>query len=166
MFIDPKIFLLVHVLLSLFGLFAGLVVVGGFMAGVHFRRWVALFLATTVLTNVTGFGFPFVTLLPSHMVGALSLLVLLGALVALYWKRLEGAWHKTFVVLSVLALYLNVFVLLAQLFQKIPAMAFLAPNPAAPTFALTQGLVLLFFIGIGWACVQGVAPRRAGSRGT
>ncbi|WP_430420127.1 hypothetical protein [Methylibium petroleiphilum] len=159
--VDPKTYLLVHVLLSLVGIFSGLVVVGGLIAGVRFARWVGLFLATTLLTSLTGFGFPFVALLPSHIVGALSLVVLLGALVALYWKHLEGGWRRTFVVLSVVALYLNVFVLLAQLLQKTPALALLAPTPAAPAFAAAQGLVLVLFAVLGWAAVKGY---RAGSR--
>lgn len=159
--VDPKTFLLVHVLLSLVGIFSGLVVVGGLMTGMLFRRWAGLFLVTTVLTNLTGFGFPFVQLLPSHMVGALSLLVLLGAIVALYLKHLEGAWRTAFVVLSVAALYLNVFVLLAQLFAKIPAMAMLAPSPAAPVFGATQGLVLLLFVVLGVASAQGFRNTRA-----
>lgn len=152
---DPKTFVLVHVVLSMVGIFAGLVVVGGLMAGVRFGRWVGVFLATTLLANVTGFGFPFATLLPSHIIGALSLFVLCGAIAAQYWKHLVGAWRQTFVILSVLALYLNVFVLVAQLFQKIPAMAMLAPSPAAPAFAATQALTLLLFIGLGWASVKG-----------
>ncbi len=162
--VDPKTYVLIHVLLSLVGIFAGLVVVGGLMADVRFGRWVGLFLTTTVLTSITGFGFPFVTILPSHIVGALSLLVLLGAIAALYWKHLEGAWRQTFVVLSVLALYLNVFVLLAQLFQKIPAMAILAPSPAAPAFVATQALALVLFAGFGWASVKGFKNVHAGAR--
>jgi hypothetical protein len=158
--VDPKTFLLVHVLLSLVGLFAGLVVVGGLMAGVLFRRWVGLFLVTTGLTSATGFGFPSAQLLPSHIVGALSLLVLLGAIVALYLKSLEGIWRTAFVVLGVAALYLNVFVLLAQLFAKIPAMAMLAPSPAAPVFAVAQGLVLVLFIVLGLASVKGFRNAR------
>lgn len=161
--VDPKTYLLVHVLLSLVGIFSGLVVVGGLIAGVRFARWVGLFLATTLLTSLTGFGFPFVALLPSHIVGALSLVVLLGALAAVYWKHLEGGWRRTFVVLSVVALYLNVFVLLAQLLQKTPALALLAPTPAAPAFAVAQGLVLVLFSVLGWAAVKGYG-RGAGSR--
>jgi hypothetical protein len=154
---------LVHVALSLLGVFSGLVVVGGLMAGARFGRWIAIFLAATVLTNVTGFGFPFVTLLPSHIVGALSLLVLPVAIAAFYWKSLAGAWRPAFVVLAVLALYLNVFVLLAQLFQKIPILATLAPDPKAPAFAVTQGLVLALFLVLGWAAMRGFRSPVAGS---
>ena len=155
MLVNLPTYTLIHVVLSVVGIIAGLVVVGGLMAGVRFSRWVSLFLATTLLTNVTGFGFPFVTLLPSHLVGGLSLLVLPVAIAALYWKHLAGAWRQVFVVLAVLALYLNVFVLLAQLFQKIPVLAALAPHPQAPAFAATQGLVLAFFVVLGWAAVRG-----------
>lgn len=158
--ISLPVYTLIHVVLSLIGIFAGLVVVGGFMAGVRFGRWVALFLVSTVLTSATGFGFPFVALLPSHMVGALSLLVLLFAIVAMYGKALAGGWRRAFVILSVAALYLNVFVLLAQLLQKTPPLAMLAPNPQAPAFAATQGLVLLFFVGLGWAAVRGFGRAR------
>jgi hypothetical protein len=149
------IFTLVHVVLSIVGIIAGLVVVGGFMAGVRFDRWTAVFLGTTLLTSATGFGFPFTQLLPAHLVGALSLLLLPFAFVALYGRHLEGRWREVFVSVSVLALYLNVFVLLAQLLQKIPVLAALAPTPNAPAFALTQLLFLAIFAGVGWASING-----------
>lgn len=149
------LFTLLHVLLSIGGIVSGLVVVGGFMAGVRFDRWVATFLGTTLLTSATGFGFPFTQLLPSHLVGALSLLILPVAFFALYGKHLEGRWRKVFVGVSVLALYLNVFVLLAQLLQKIPALAALAPAPNTPAFAATQLLFLAVFAGMGWASISG-----------
>jgi hypothetical protein len=89
---ESSTYTLIHVFLSLIGVFAGLVVVGGLMAGVRFDRWVAFFFVTTVLTNLTGFGFPFKTVTPAHVVGALSLVVLPVAIAALYWKRLDGVW--------------------------------------------------------------------------
>ena len=155
MILDLGTYTLVHVTLSLLGVFAGFVVVGGLMAGVGFKRWVVVFIVATVLTNVTGFGFPFVTLLPSHLVAALSLVVLPIAIFAFYWKQLKGAWRQIFVSTSVLALYLNVFVLLAQLLQKTPILAKLAPDPGAPAFAITQLLVLVLFLIIGWAAIRG-----------
>ena len=161
MLFDLPTFTMVHVILSVAGIVAGLVVTGGFVAGVLFRRWTAAFLATTVLTNVTGFGFPFVQLLPSHMVGGLSLVVLAVALFALYGKHLAGHWRDVFAGTSVLALYLNVFVLLAQLLAKVPALAALAPAPNAPAFALTQLLFLATFAGLGWASVKGFRAERA-----
>lgn len=155
MLFDLPTFTLIHVVLSLAGIVAGLVVVGGLMAGVRFDRWVAVFLATTVLTNLTGFGFPFTTLLPSHVVAALSLVVLPVTIFALYAKRLAGAWRRVFVVGSVLALWLNAFVLVAQLLAKIPVLAAIAPNPGAPAFALKQLIVLAIFVVLGWAAVKG-----------
>ena len=83
-------FTLIHVVLSLVGILAGLVVAGGLVAGRRLDGWTGLFLATTVLTNVTGFGFPFVAFLPSHAVAILSLIVLCAVIVARYWKRLAG----------------------------------------------------------------------------
>jgi hypothetical protein len=61
-------------------------------------------------------------------------------------------------------LWLNVFVLLAQIFQKTPVLAALAPEPGAPAFASTQGLVLLLFITIGWACLKGYGGSGAAGR--
>ena len=161
MLFDLPTYTLIHVMLSLVGIFSGLVVVGGLMAGVRFDRWIALFLVTTVLTNVTGFGFPFNTLLPSHIVGGLSLVILPIAIAARYWKRLAGGWRKVFVVTAVAALYFNVFVLLAQLLQKIPLLSILAPSPKAPAFAITQLLVLAIFLVLGWAAVKGFRTEHA-----
>ena len=158
--IESETFLLIHVLLSLFGMFSGLVVVGGWIAGIRLPRWTSFFLATTLLTNVTGFGLPAVKILPSHVVAVLSLVALFGAIVAMYWKNLEGGWRRAFVVLSVVALYLNAFVLVVQLLQKTPALATLAPSPAAPVFAATQGMVLVLFAVLGWAAVKGFGAHR------
>ena len=98
MIFDLVTFTLIHVVLSLIGIVAGLVVAGGLVAGKRLDGWTGVFLLTTVLTNVTGFGFPFVTFLPSHAVAILSLVVLLFVIVARYWKHLVGAWHGVYVV--------------------------------------------------------------------
>ncbi len=163
MLMDPKLFILIHVLLSVLGIVAGLVVVGGLMAGEQFRRWVDLFFASTLLTSLTGYGFPSVEVMPAHIVGAISLVALAGAMAAYYWKQLSGAWRQAFVVLSVLALYLNVFVLLAQLFRKIPAMAVLAATSETPVFGVTQGLVLVIFIGLGWVSTRAFSASNGAS---
>jgi hypothetical protein len=161
MIFDLPTFTLIHVVFSLVGIIAGLVVVGGLIAGTRFDGWTSVYLVTTVLTNVTGFGFPFATVLPSHIVGGLSLLVLAVAIAARYWKHLTGAWRWVFVVTTVLALYLNVFVLLAQLFQKTPALAAAAPTQSAPAFVVTQLIVLVLFVSLGWAAVRGFRTERA-----
>ena len=115
-------FTLIHVALSLVGILARMVVAGGLIAGKRLDGWTGLFLVTTVLTNVTGFGFPFVVFLPSHGVGILSLVVLPVVIAARYWKNLAGPWRGVYVVGAVLALYLNVFVLVVQLFRRLPAL--------------------------------------------
>ena len=77
-------FTLVHVVISLVGIASGFVVLFGLLTGKRLDGWTAFFLVTTVLTSVTGFGFPFDHLLPSHKVGIISLLVLGAAIVARY----------------------------------------------------------------------------------
>jgi len=155
MIFDLPMFTLIHVVISVLGIITGLVVVGGLMAGARMGGWTAFFLATTILTSVTGFGFPFTKVSPPHVVGAISLVVLAVCLAARYWKQLEGRWRATYVVTAVAALYLNVFVLVVQLFAKTPALAQLAPTQQEAPFAVTQALVLALFVWIGWAAVRG-----------
>jgi hypothetical protein len=147
-------FTLLHVLLSLVGLVAGLIAVGGLLSGRRLDGWTATFLATTVLTNVSGFAFPFVRFLPSHGVGIVSLLVLPVVLLALYGKRLEGRWRTIYVVGAVAALYLNAFVLVAQLFLRVPALRALAPTHQEPPFLVTQLFVLALFVVLGRAALK------------
>src|SRR5262249_46253049 len=125
---DSPSYLLFHVLISVLGILSGLVVAGGLACGRLLGGWNGLFLATTVLTSVTGFGFPFVKVAPPHIVGALSLVVLAVCLFALYGKQLAGGWRKTFVITAMVALYLNVFVLVVQLLVKTPPLAKFAPE--------------------------------------
>jgi len=161
MIFDLPTFTLIHVLISVLGIVAGLVVVGGLLAGARLDGWAAFFLATTILTSLTGFGFPFTKILPSHVVGALSLVVLAVCLAARYWKQLEGGWRATYVITAVTALYLNIFVLVVQLFVKTPPLAQLAPTQQETPFAVTQGLVLALFVWLGWAALRGFRLRTA-----
>ena len=69
-------FTVIHVIISLIGIATGLVVAYGMLNNDKMERWTAVFLISTVLTSVTGFGFPFTKLLPSHIVGIISLVVL------------------------------------------------------------------------------------------
>jgi hypothetical protein len=155
MIFDLPMFTLIHVVISVLGIITGLVVVGGLMAGARMDGWTAVFLATTILTSVTGFGFPFTKVSPPHVVGAISLVVLAVCLAARYWKQMESGWRTTYVVTAVAALYLNVFVLVVQLFVKTPALAQLAPTQQEAPFAVTQALVLALFVWLGWAAVRG-----------
>src|SRR5438270_12757556 len=125
---------LIHVLISLVGIASGLVVVFGLLGGKRLDGWTALFLATTVATSVTGFGFPFDHLLPSHKVGILSLVLLTVAILARHAFHLAGAWRWIYVVSAAVALYLNVFVLVVQAFEKVPALKAMAPTQSEPPF--------------------------------
>ena len=136
----------VHVLLSLVGIGSGLIVLLGLLARKRLDGWTALFLATTVATSITGFGFPFDHLLPSHKVGILSLLVLPIAILARYSYRLAGAWRWIYVFCAAVALYLNVFVLVAQAFLKVLALKALGPTQSEPPFLITQMVVLALFV--------------------
>jgi hypothetical protein len=136
----------VHVVLSLIGILSGFVVVFGMLTDERLDGWTALFLTTTVLTSVTGFLFPFHGFLPSHALGIISLVVLPVAIYARYSRQLAGGWRRTYVITSLIAQYLNVFVLVAQLFMKVPALHALAPTQTEQPFKLTQLIVLVVFV--------------------
>ena len=143
-------FTLFHVALSLVGILAGLVVVFGLIAGKWLKGWTALFLTTTLATSATGFLFPYHGFKPSYAVGIVSLLVLAIAMFAFYGRGLAGAWRRTYVISAVISLYLNVFVLVAQLFMKVPALKALAPTQSEPPFLVTQVVVMVVFIVLGF----------------
>jgi hypothetical protein len=140
---------LIHVVISLVAIGSGLVVVLGLLRGKQRELLTALFLTTTAATSVTGYGFPFTHLLPSHIVGAISLVVLAATIYARYARQLVGGWRATYVIGAVTALYLNVFVLVVQSFLKVPALNALAPTQSEPPFAVAQLLVLVVFIVLG-----------------
>jgi hypothetical protein len=144
-------FVLVHVIISLVGIAAGFVVMFGMLGSNKMPGWTALFLITTILTSGTGFLIPPLVsdkLLPSHIIGALSLGLLAIACFALYGQKLAGSWRWIYGVTVLLSLYLNTFVLLIQSFLKIGPLHALAPGepPGGPVFAIAQGIVLVFFI--------------------
>ena len=142
-------FTFVHVLLSLIGIFSGFVVVFGLLVAKRLDGWTTLFLASTVLTSVTGFLFPFHGFLPSHGVGILSMLALAIAIFARYGRQLAGAWRWTYAITAVITLYLNVFVLIVQLFRKVPALKAIAPTQSEPPFKATQLAALVLFLALG-----------------
>jgi hypothetical protein len=107
-----------------------------------------------VATSVTGFGFPFEHLSPGHKIGILSLVVLAIAIVSRYVLYLAGAWRRTYVICAALALYFNVFVLVVQLFEKVPALRALAPTQKEPPFLVSQLVVLAFFVGLTIVAVK------------
>lgn len=141
----------VHVVISLIAIVAGLIVMFGMLGSKPKPGLTAIFLLFTILTSATGFVIPPLLsdkLLPSHMIGILSLLLLAIACIALYAMRLSGAWRWIYLLTALVSLYLNVFVLVIQSFLKVPTLTALAPGnpPAGPVFAVVQGLVLVFFV--------------------
>ena len=155
------LFTWVHVIISLVGIATGFVVIKGMLASQRLDGWTAAFLTTTVLTSVTGFGFPFEKLLPSHIVGMISLVVLLIAILARYFFAMSGGWRPAYVVTALVAQWLNVFVLVAQLFNKVTALRALAPTQSEPPFLGAQTVVMVLFIIIGIAALRRFRPAAA-----
>ena len=151
-------FTTVHVILSLIGILAGLFVLYGLLQGKFFAGWTHLFLLTTVLTSLTGYLFPVPHVLPSHIVGAISLLALAIAMLALYGRQLTGGWRRIYVISAMIALYLNCFVLVVQSFEKVPALHALAPKGNEAPFLIAQLLLLAAFI---WAGIKAAQHFRA-----
>jgi hypothetical protein len=150
MILDIKTFTFIHVAISLVAIASGFIVLFGLISAKRFDGWPAFFLATTILTSVTGFGFPISGVTPGIVLGVISLLVLAVALYARYARRLAGIWRPVYVITAVIALYLNFFVLIAQSFQKVPALKALAPTQSEPPFAIAQLVALAAFVGLGF----------------
>ena len=136
----------VHVAISLVGILSGLVVMVGLLGARRLNSWTALFLASTVATSITGFFFPFHGVTPAIIVGIISLVLLAAALFARYARSLAGTWRWIYVVTAMTALYLNVFVLIVQLFQKVPALKALAPTQTEPAFLIAQLAAFVIFL--------------------
>jgi len=149
-----------HVIISLIAIVSGLIVMFGLLGSNRRPSLTATFLLFTILTSATGFLFPFDKLLPSHMIGIVSLLLLGIACIALYVMKLSGAWRWIYVLTAMIALYLNVFVLVIQSFLKLAPLHTLAPSipPSEPPFAVAQGIVLLFFVVVIIGAVRRFRP--------
>ena len=156
-------FVTAHVIISLIGIVAGIIVMFGLLGSNRMPGLTAIFLLFTILTSATGFLIPPLVsekLLPSHMIGILSLVLLAIACIALYGMELSGAWRWIYVVTAMISLYLNVFVLVIQSFLKVPALHALAPSvpPSEPPFAIVQGIVLVFFVIVIIGAVRRYRP--------
>ena len=148
----------IHVLISLIGIVAGLVALYGMLMSKRMPAWTLIFLAFTLATSLTGFGFAFHGITPAFAVGVLSCAILAAAIAARYAFHLTGLWRPVYVVGAVMALYLNTFVLVVQSFLKLPSLHALAPNGSEPPFAIAQGLVLIAFIVAGFFAVKRFNP--------
>jgi MFS family permease len=150
-------FTLIHTLLSLVALVAGIAVAKELLASRLSAPVVAVFLFTAVATSATGFGFD-AKFQASHVLGIMSLVVLLAAILGLYVFHLAGAWRWLFAVGVLLALYFDVFVAIVQAFKKIPAVNALAPTQSEPPFAIAQAIALLVFAWLIYAAVRKFRP--------
>ena len=146
---DSPAFTLFHVAISVIAIVSGMAVTYGLLAANRISRWTLLFLGTTAATSVTGYLFHRDHILPSHIVGAVALVVLALTCVALYGFQLRGIWRAVYAVGAVVSLWFNIFVLIAQAFLKVPALHVLAPQGSEPPFALAQGIALLLFVILG-----------------
>ena len=158
-----SVFTAVHVIISLIAIAAGVIVMFGLLGSNRRPGLTATFLLFTILTSATGFLFPFDKLLPSHVLGIISLVLLTIACIALYVMKLSGAWRWIYVLSAMVALYLNVFVLVIQSFMKLAPLHALAPSvpPSEPPFAIVQGIVLVFFVIVIIGAVRRFRPAPA-----
>ena len=151
-------FTILHTAISLIAIASGLIVLAGMLRARRLPGWTAGFLVTTILTSVTGFMFPINGLTPAIVFGLISIVILVIALAALYLKHLSGAWRWIYVTTALVALYLNVFVLIVQSFQKLPALQKLAPTQSEPPFLIAQAVALIAFLILGAMAARKFRP--------
>jgi hypothetical protein len=143
-----------HVAISLVGIVAGFAVAAGLLTGRRLPITTAVFLVTTAATSVTGFFFPIERFTPGLAIGGVSLAVLALAAYARHVPAATWGWQRVYAGTALAAQYLNVFVLVAQLFQKVPALNAMAPTQTEPPFAVAQGVVLLGFAGVAFVALR------------
>jgi hypothetical protein len=153
-FMALQILTIVHVIISLLAIASGFVVMAAMARGEARHPWTTFFLAMTVATSATGFLFPIKGFTPALAFGVISLIALGLAIYAWRSKRLEGGWRKTYLINALFAQYLNVFVLVVQLFLKVPFLKAWAPTQQDPPFCIAQALVLAGFIGVGFTALR------------
>jgi hypothetical protein len=149
---------LIHVAISLVDIVTGLVVVAGLLRSQRLAGWTLVFLATALATDITGFFFPYHGFTPAIGLGIISTVVLVPTIAAYYAFGLAGGWRWVYAIGAVATLYFNIFVLIVQSFQKVPALKMLAPKGSEPPFAITQGIALVVFVILGSAAVRSFRP--------
>ncbi|AZO78090.1 MULTISPECIES: hypothetical protein [unclassified Bosea (in: a-proteobacteria)] len=163
--LDPTTLVGFHTWLSIIAIVAGIPMTAALLKGHLSQRWNGVYLSTSAATDITGYVFPFSGVLPSHIVGAISLVLLAIAAVALYGRGLQGGWRRTYAITAVLSFYLLIFVLIAQLFLKVTVLHNMAPTQSEPPFAIAQGIVLAIFLALTVLATRrfgnGVAPLRS-----
>jgi len=155
-----QIYTIVHTLVSLVAIFTGFVVLFGLLAGNRLDVWTKWFLITAVATTATSFFFPFHGITPAIKLGIISAFVLAITSYARYPRDLAGAWRWIYVIGAVVSLYFNVFVLIVQSFEKIPALHAMAPTQTEQPFKLTQLVALALFVLLTIVSVIRFHPER------
>lgn len=159
MFATPAIAF--HTVLSLIAILAGVCVMSMLVKSRRPDVWTLTFLVTMIATDVTGFFLPAPKLMPSHLFGIISLVLLALALLAHYVFHFAGVWRWIYAVSMGIAVYLNFFVLVTQLFLKVPVLHALAPNAPdnpEPPFLIAQVIVLAIFIWLIWKAIKNFRP--------
>ena len=156
-------FTVLHVAISLAAIASGFVVLFGMIANRRLDRWTAVFLATTVATSVSGFGFPIKGMTPGIAFGIISLVVLAAVIYARYPRHLVSIWRPVYVIGAVFAFYLNFIVLIVQSFQKLTPLHALAPNQNEPPFLVVQSVALVAFLALGTLAVKRFRTKPLGS---
>src|SRR5436305_11172586 len=149
---------IIHILISLVAIFTGVVVLLGMLASKRLDNWTKWFFITAVATTITGFFFPFHGFTPAIGLGIISLPFLALTIFARYPKHLAAAWRWIYVIGAVICLYFNLFVLVVQSFEKVPALHAIAPTQTEPPFKLAQLAVLIFSILLGIVAVVRFRP--------
>jgi hypothetical protein len=147
-------FTIIHVAISLAAIASGFIVLFGMIANRRLDRWTAFFLATTIMTSVTGFGFPIKGMTPGIAFGIISLVTLAAVIYARYPRDLAGVWLCVYVIGAIVAFYLNFVVLIVQSFQKVPTLHALAPNQNEPPFLVVQIVSMIAFLVLGTLAVK------------
>jgi hypothetical protein len=151
---DPTTLTGFHTWLSLIAILAGFFVVPALLKGHTKPGWTGTFLSTAFATSATGFALPASGILPSHIFGVVSILLLVPAGYGLYARMLEGVWRRIYAICVVIAHYLLCFVGVFQAFLKVPALRAMAPTQSEPPFAIAQGLLLLIFAALTYLAAR------------
>lgn len=133
----------------------GLFLIFGMIANKLGPRIVFLFFITTALSTLSIIWLPNPKMAPGiaieiasiNIVSFLKLLAILVATVAFYFFKLYGAWRKTFIITTISAFYVNLFILIIKLFEYVPFLLKLDPMHDGPPFGLSQMFCMeLYFI--------------------
>jgi hypothetical protein len=146
----------VHAVSGTIAIGAGAWMLFGFLEGKLYKKRVAVFFEFTVVASASGLLFPFHHFLPAHW-AAMSAVYVSGVAV-LAWRRyrLAGIWALLFALSTMLVLCLDIFVVLAHIFEM------LIPAQPKRLFLAMELMVLLLFGGLSLLTVRKHRESQAG----